>query len=68
MWDCIKLEAGSKVTTGIEQVPETDAVDLVEIYTINGVKMGTYKTLSDAKHLKGIYIYRKGNKIGKISF
>lgn len=68
MWDCIKLEAGAKITTGIEQMPSYNASSQVEIYTVNGVKIGTYATLNEAKELKGIYIYRQGNKVGKIFF
>lgn len=69
MWDCIKLEAGDIVDTGIASVERDDDDDTtVDIYTIGGLKIGTYDSMSDVKLGKGIYIFRSGKKSGKICF
>lgn len=67
MWDCIKLEAGDKVVpSGISNVKAV--TDKVTVYTIGGVKIGTFNSLDEAPLSKGLYIYRQGTKSGKIKF
>lgn len=68
MWDCIKLEAGEKVLTGITQTVQSGEQQPVTVYTIGGTKVGTFSNLRDAARLKGIYIYRQGGKTGKVAF
>ena len=69
MWDCIKLEAGAKVTANaIADIPAAAADAPVDIYTLGGVKIGTFASLGDVRLSKGVYIYRRGDESGKISF
>ena len=68
MWDCIKLEAGEKVLTGITPAGQSGDLQPVTVYTIGGTRVGTFSNLRNAAHLKGIYIYRQGGKTGKVAF
>ena len=68
MWDCIKLEAGDKVVSGIAQIGQSDDAQPICVYTLGGVKVGTFGNMQEASHLKGVYIYRQGSKTGKVSF
>lgn len=68
MWDCIKLEAGAKVVSGISSVASDESQLPVVLYTLDGVKVGTYGSLSAASRLKGLYLYRQGHKTGKVIF
>lgn len=67
MYDCIKLEAGNAVTSGITQVETSDNVP-VTLYTVGGVKIGTFNSMSDVNVRPGMYIFRQGNKSGKAVF
>ena len=68
MWDCIKLEAGQKVVSAVS-LPVADRRDApVEIYTLDGMRVGTFGRLSEVKGLRGIHIYRQGGKTGKLIF
>lgn len=69
MWDCIKLEAGPKVTpSAIATVTTDDGDARVDVFTLGGVRVGTFGSLDEVRLSKGIYIYRQGTKSGKISF
>ena len=74
MYDCIKLEVGDLVVSGtpeIEIEAEEELFDStlpIEIFTINGVKIKTVDSLKGLQLNKGLYIYRQGNKTGKILF
>lgn len=68
MWDCIKLEAGQKIISKISSLPVSSTAHHVEVYTLGGQKIGTFHSLTDVYGLKGIYVYRQGDKIGKICF
>ncbi|MBQ7869404.1 MAG: hypothetical protein IJ355_03615 [Prevotella sp.] len=68
MWDCIKLEAGAKVTTGITSINKAADDAPVEVFTINGVRVGTFRSLSEVHLGHGLYIFRQGDKSGKINF
>ncbi|MCD8211344.1 MAG: hypothetical protein LUC37_07385 [Prevotella sp.] len=63
-YDCIKLEAG-EVVTGISILSKDENTSKIEIYSLSGIKMGTFDSFEETG-LKGIYIYRKGSKTGKI--
>ncbi|MDE5947551.1 MAG: hypothetical protein K2G86_01990, partial [Prevotella sp.] len=59
MWDCIKLEAGKKIVpSGIMTVNSADDDAPVEIFTIGGVRIGTFRSLGDVRLDKGVYIFR----------
>lgn len=62
MYDCLKLEAGAVVTSGIEPTYYAADADLTRIYTLHGVLVGTYKAdvlPSEITLPRGIYIYRQ---------
>ena len=67
MWDCIKLEADTKTTTGIHAISDAENAP-VTIFNLNGSKVDTFSSLKDANLPKGVYLYRQGTKTGKISF
>ncbi len=68
MWDCIKLEAGKKIVpSGIMTVNSADDDAPVEIFTIGGVRIGTFRSLGDVRLDKGVYIFRQGGRSGKVS-
>lgn len=67
MWDCIKLEAGSRVTTGISSAGAAPADGPIELFTVGGQKVGTFGSFSDIKLNKGIYIFRQGSRQGKVA-
>ena len=67
MWDCIKLEAGDRVTTGISSAEATPADGPIELFTIGGQKVGTFGSIRDLKLEKGIYIFRQGSRSGKVA-
>lgn len=69
MWDCIKLEAGAKIVpSGITAVNSAADDAPVEIFTLGGVRVGTFRCLGDVRLDKGVYIFRQGGKSGKVSF
>lgn len=69
MWDCIKLEAGAKIVpSGITAVNSVADDAPVEIFTLGGVRVGTFRSLGDVRLDKGVYIFRQGGKSGKVSF
>lgn len=69
MWDCIKLEAGAKIVpSGITAVNSAADDAPVEIFTLGGVRVGTFRSLGDVRLDKGVYIFRQGGKSGKVSF
>lgn len=69
MWDCIKLEAGKKIVpSGITIVNGAADDAPVEIFTIGGVRIGTFRSLGDIRLDKGVYIFRQGGRSGKVSF
>lgn len=68
LYDCIKLEAGELVTSGIEAVESEAGADTFEVFTVGGVKVGDFDSLDGLNLEKGIYIYRSGSKTGKIIF
>lgn len=67
LWDCIKLEAGERVSSSIEAV-EIDEAMPIEVFTIGGVKVGEFDSLEGVALDRGVYIYRSGSKTGKIIF
>lgn len=66
MYDCIKLETGNAVVNSISQ-PSASDNQPIEIYTLNGMRMGKFITISEALPSlpRGIYIFRQGAKTGK---
>jgi hypothetical protein len=40
----------------------------VEIFTLGGVRVGTFRSFGDVRLDKGVYIFRQGGKSGKVSF
>ena len=66
MYDCIKLETGNAVVNSISQ-PSASDNQPIEIYTLNGMRMGKFITISEAQPSlpRGIYIFRQGAKTGK---
>ncbi|MDE6484292.1 MAG: hypothetical protein K2L14_02720 [Duncaniella sp.] len=66
MWDCIKLEAGNRVIAGIDNVTADTASGPYEIYTPGGIRVAVTSALDAVELPKGIYIYRHGDKVGKI--
>ena len=67
MYDCIKLEAGEPVLSGIAHI-ENNSDTTVTLYTVGGVKVGTFNSMSDVSVRPGMYIFRQGNKSGKAVF
>ena len=65
MYDCIKLEAGEKIITGITDTPKKDTDSKIHIYTLTGMKIGTYDNFNQVP-VKGLYIYRQGSNSGKV--
>ena len=64
-WDCIKLEAGSRVVSGIVAPGRADAP--VELFTVGGQKVGTFKSIDGLDLDRGIYIFRQGGRTGKVA-
>ncbi len=69
MYDCLKLEAGDIVTDHIDVAPAANESH-IEIYTLSGMKVGVYSTVSEAQSSlpKGIYVFSQGNHKGKVIF
>lgn len=65
MYDCIKLEAGEKIITGITDTPKKDTDSKIHIYTLTGMKIGTYDNFNQVP-VKGLYIYHQGSNSGKV--
>ncbi len=65
LYDCLKLEAGGLLTGAADFIESEENAPYV-IYSISGVRIGEFESLSDLNVEKGIYIYRKGGKSGKI--
>ncbi|MCD8203262.1 MAG: hypothetical protein LUD48_06450 [Prevotella sp.] len=65
LYDCLKLEANGKDDTGITEL-SLDSDSKVELYMLNGIKVGTFNSIKDV-NMKGVYIYRQGDKSGKIN-
>lgn len=66
MWDCLKLETGDVVTTCVAS-PRSEQDGLVQVFRLNGVRVGTFPS-QDLKQLplqRGVYIYRQGSRSGK---
>lgn len=69
LYDCVKLEAGPLLeAAGIAEVTAADENAPYEIYSISGVRIGTFETLDGLNLNRGIYIYRHGSKTAKILF
>lgn len=66
MYDCIKLEAGAKVVSGISEADVEVADGPVELFTVGGQKIGVFNSIGEAGLDGGIYIYRRGARSGKI--
>ena len=66
MYDCIKLETGNAVVNSISQ-PSASDNQPIEIYTLNGMRMGKFITISEVLPSlpRGIYIFRQGATTGK---
>ena len=67
MWDCIKLEAGSRVVSGIMAPGRAEADAPVELFTVGGQKVGTFKSMNGLDLGRGIYIFRQGGRTGKVA-
>lgn len=60
MWDCIKLESGTKVVpSGIENISDDNTGKRIDVFTLSGVKVGSFDSLSGTGLDKGIYIIRQ---------
>lgn len=66
MYDCIKLEVGDRVITGIDSITDREVCDKIDIYTLGGVKVGTFNDFNEV-NVKGLYVYRRGSETGKIN-
>ena len=66
LWDCLKLEAGAQVKTGITQLQAPDS-GLLRVYTLSGMAVGTFplQPLGQLPLRTGVYIYSQGGKTGK---
>ncbi len=69
LYDCIKLEAGEQLSAGVNDIAiDNDDAAPYEVYTITGVKVGSFNSLEGLDLNHGLYIYRKGSLSGKIKF
>lgn len=62
MYDLIKLEGD--VNTGVSSIPSSDDASY-EIYTLQGVSVGSFESLAETNLSPGIYVYKHGTKTGK---
>ena len=68
LWDCLKLEAGNKITeaAGIGSIVADDSDLPYEVFNISGVRVGVFSSLDEADLAAGVYIWRRGLSTGKI--
>lgn len=65
LYDCIKLEAGKKITAGIETIVDIDSNLPIEVYTITGLYVGRFDS-RPGNLPKGIYVLRQGSNVTKV--
>lgn len=67
LYDCIKLEAGEKISAGAELIQDTDSNLPISVYTLTGLHVGNFNAYpSGLPH--GIYILKQGFKTKKVKF
>lgn len=67
LYDCIKLEAGEKVTAGADMIMDSDSDLPIEVYTVAGLYVGRFDSRpSDLP--KGIYVLKQGTKVIKVKY
>lgn len=67
MYDCIKLETGNAVVNSIDIPTISDASQSIEIFTLNGLRIGKFanQSLVNISLAPGMYIFKQGSKTGK---
>lgn len=67
MYDCIKLETGNAVVNSIDIPTISDASQSIEIFTLNGLRIGKFanQSLVNISLVPGMYIFKQGSKTGK---
>ena len=67
MYDCIKLEAGEKVSQSVIDDIDMDASSLpIDLFNLQGIHVATVSSFREVSLPAGIYLYRQGSRTGKI--
>lgn len=67
LYDCIKLEAGDKISAGAGLIQDADQNLSVSVYTLTGIHVGNFNGYpTSLPH--GIYILKQGSKTKKVKF
>lgn len=67
LYDCIKLEVGDKVASGIEAVAESTTSAPYTVYTLTGLYVGEFTTYpTNLPH--GLYLLKQGSSLEKVLF
>ena len=67
LYDCIKLEAGNKVSAGADYVIDSDSSMPVSVYTLTGLHVGEFESYPTDLPA-GIYIIKQGKNVKKVRF
>ncbi|MDE7097326.1 MAG: hypothetical protein K2O47_07535, partial [Muribaculaceae bacterium] len=67
LYDCIKLEAGEKVTAGAELIKDSNSSLPIAVYTLTGLYVGEFESYP-ADLPRGIYVLRQGSDVRKVRF
>ncbi len=67
LYDCIKLEAGEKLSSAADMIQDPDESLPISVYTLTGLYVGEFDSYpSSLPH--GIYVLKQGSKVRKIKF
>ncbi len=67
LYDCIKLEAGSKISTAADMIQDSNEGMPITVYTLTGLYVGEFDSYpTGLPH--GIYVLKQGTSVRKIKF
>lgn len=67
LYDCIKLEAGAKISADAEMIEAANTGLPISVYTLTGLYVGTFDSCPTGLS-KGIYVLKQGSMIRKVRF
>ncbi len=67
LYDCIKLEAGEKITAGADMIMDSNSTLPISVFTLTGLFVGEFDSYpTNLPH--GIYVLRQGSDVKKVRF
>ncbi len=67
LYDCIKLEAGEKISNAADMIQDSNVGKPIQVYTLTGLYVGEFDSYpTGLPH--GIYVLKQGDKVRKIKF